>query len=525
MFAVIYIPNFELQSVLRHEPGWQDQPVLLIDGEVDEAVFQCSAAAQPFGIEPGMTSPQAMARCPQVIIKTRSSAQEQSATEILLQCAYSFSPRIEATAPGVCTLDLQGVPVPAFSQAGRHPLPQGEGTHFARGEQTSPISKDSNVALPANTPSSWADKILAALSQFNLHAQIGIAATPLLALHAARAAAPFLQIHQATEFVSALPIEFLQPSPNIHNLLRRWGIRNVGAFLALGKDRIAERLGPEALELFDAASTEAVRPLQLVVPTQTFAESADFEVEIESLEPLMFILRRFIEQLSQRLELIGQVPQLLQLRLKLSSGEFYENVFTVPAPTGDVEILFRMLQTHLENVRTSAAIVSVQLSAKPCRARTHQFGLFEVSLRDPNQFDETLARLSALCGPHRVGTPILEGSYRPDAFRMESPDFSKALEPREKPLQSSGTTGLCLRRFRPAFHADVEVREGRPVFISTLKFTSPITDVRGPWRGSGNWWEQEQLWKREEWDIQTRDGIVYRIFQTRDDWFLEGVYD
>jgi len=51
----------------------------------------------------------------------------------------------------------------------------------------------------------------------------------------------------------------------------------------------------------------------------------------------------------------------------------------------------------------------------------------------------------------------------------------------------------------------------------------------GPWRSSGDWWEQ-QGWARDEWDIavQGEAGIaLYRLVRDRLDgrWILEGTYD
>jgi len=43
-------------------------------------------------------------------------------------------------------------------------------------------------------------------------------------------------------------------------------------------------------------------------------------------------------------------------------------------------------------------------------------------------------------------------------------------------------------------------------------FNGVIADARGPFFSSGNWWENNRWW-REEWDIQTSDGNLYRIFR------------
>ncbi|MDB6057865.1 MAG: Nucleotidyltransferase/DNA polymerase involved in repair-like protein, partial [Verrucomicrobiales bacterium] len=298
--------------------------------------------------------------------------------------------------------------------------------------------------------------------------------------------------------------------------------------LALGKDKLAERLGPEAIELFDSVSTHEIRPLNLYIPSAIFEESIEFETPIETLEPLLFILKRFVEQLARRLEVIYLVAGELHLRIGLQTGQPYEHTFRVPAPTCDVETLFRMLHTHLENIRTEAAIISLTLAAKPCRAGNHQFGLFEVALRDPNQFHETLARLTGLLGPDRAGTPRLEQSHRPDAFKMEQPNFEP--DDRGKQLLKSEISNLkfkvlgpALRRFRPPIHATVQMRNDRPVLMHSNQFTGPIKEARGPWRISGNWWENG--WGRDEWEVETTNGDLFRLAQQNDEWSIEGALD
>src|SRR5687767_10566966 len=110
MFAVIYIPDFFLQSVLRANPGMEKRPVVLIDDtQKKPQVLQLTATARRAGIVEGMSSTQALARCMGVLVKSRSVAQESAATDALLQCGFSVSPNIEATAEGICTIDLTGL--------------------------------------------------------------------------------------------------------------------------------------------------------------------------------------------------------------------------------------------------------------------------------------------------------------------------------------------------------------------------------------------------------------------------------
>jgi protein ImuB len=484
-FAAIYLPDFFLQAVLRAEPELRSCPVILLDPQQPKAgVVQMTHTARQAGVVEGMTPPQAMARCASLHIRHRVPAEEQAATDALLQCAWAFSPVVEATAPGVCTLDL--------------------------------------ASLPGPLDATWAQGLIDQLARLHLQARVGMAATPDLALLAARCARPFLAVQDVEVFLANLPIESLEPGADLLRLLRKWGIRTAGQFCGLGKSQVAERLGPDGVALWERACAQRLRPLRRVQPPAVFEEAMEFEREVESLEPLLFVLGRFVGQLAQRLALAGLAAAQLELRLRLADGTQYQRLFNIPAPTTDPTVLLRMLQTHLETVRTPQPITALFLQVTPARPAGHQLGLFQPALRDPNQFHETLMRLTALLGADRVGTPVLEWSHRPDAFRLQVPRFDAA----HTSSSSAGALppGLSLRRFRPPIPATVQVRDGQPMFLCADRFNGPIVAARGPWRTSGQWWDPN-CWQRDEWDVQTADGRLYRLSLQPTGWFLEGLYD
>jgi protein ImuB len=542
MFAVVCIPNFSLQAFLRHEPELRDRPVALIEATgtnfAKTLILECTRTAETAGVCPGLTAPQAQARCRELVLKPRTVPAEQNATGILLQTAYAFSPNIEDTSPGVCTIDLRGLNFCGNRSdeirsrkseiVQNSSMPVVTNDHSAQQSfqffQTTAGQELFAIDQNRSAISAWAGAIVAALQQLRLEAQVGIASTPNIALLAARAANPVLLVERATEFFDSLPFVALEPGPQVLNIVKRWGLCTAGAFLALGKEAIAERLGAEALEIFHRASTQTIRPLNIVRPLDTFDEQMDFEVQVETIEPLLFVLRRFVEQLATRIALTYRVVAELRLTLVLESGVRYERTFKIPAPTTNVETLFRMLHTHLENLRTDASVQSLCLSATPVKAEGQQFGLFESALRDPNHFHETLARLTALLGPDRVGTPVAEATHRPDAFQMKTPDFGAVVEIQNSKFQIQSHSGLCLRRFRSPIHAEVELEQGRPKFISTLMISARIKRARGPWCTSGTWWDQRR-WARQEWDVETDKGEVYRVRNLDGDWVVEGVYD
>jgi protein ImuB len=368
----------------------------------------------------------------------------------------------------------------------------------------------------------WAANLRECLLRLNLAAQIGIAQTPMLAWHAARAGRPVFVVQNSTEFLAALPVETLDPSPEVLGILAKWGVQTTGEFLHLGKEAVGERLGEEGLELLDRASASSSRPLRLVQSPETFEETIEFEHEIETAEALLFVLRRFVEQLSFRLEMVYLVAEQLTLRLTLSNHSTYEHALKIPAPTRQIDTLFGMLQTHLETLRSEHPIIGLSLIVKPCRPAGEQLELFEPALRDPNCFYETLARVSALVGHDHVGVPASELTHRPDAFRLKAINLNTD-KPKTRIVLN--VRGLCLRRFRPPLPAQVERQEGKLSGVTSPKVTLRISKAAGPWHKSGDWWDNKP-WARREWDVQSPSGALYRLVQEdRGQWFVEGIYD
>ena len=326
-------------------------------------------------------------------------------------------------------------------------------------------------------------------------------------------------------------------------VLHKWGIHTLGQLAALDKEQLAARLGPEALGMWKRANGKSQRLLKLVRPPESFEESFEFENEIETAEPLLFMLRRFLEQLAVRLSTIYLVAKELTLRITFANKQCYERVFKIPQPTNDVDLLFRMLQTHLENFRSQHPIVAVALSAQPIRPVSQQFRLFETALRNPHQLSETLARLIALLGSERVGTPVIEETHRPDAFRMEPFAWAVASAVPSGQFRQSGSDSVALRtahptaalrRFRPAVSTSVLLDEDTLAHVRSAEISGKISDQRGPYFLSGNWWD-EKSWVRAEWDLQLENGELVRVNESDPPsqgygvagrtWNVDGIYD
>jgi len=314
------------------------------------------------------------------------------------------------------------------------------------------------------------------------------------------------------------------------DLLRRWGIESLGQFAAFEKEAVAARLGPIGVELWERAAGKTTRLLKLVPVRESFEEAFEFENEIETSEPLLFMLRRFLQQFSVRLGALHLVTSELQLEITFSDPPLdgsaaadknsYSHRFKIPEPTNNVETLFRMLHTHLENFTSASPIVAVALKAETTKPAFEQFHLFETALRDPTRLTETLARLTGLLGSERVGTPVLEETHRPDAFRMEP--FSWQLP--ETKTEPPPLPAVGLRRFRSPLPASVLLAKNRPAHFRSAKVQGAVRAEKGPYLASGNWWD-ENAWDRAEWDVELENGAIGQCHSTGGQWALDGIYD
>ncbi len=488
MFAVLHVVDFPLQAALRLARPLDDaSPAALVNPDSrPSTLIACNAAARASGVVVGQTGPQALARCAALQIVSPHADAEAEARAALLAAASSVSPFVEDTAPGVVTIQIAGLPV----------------------ERRRP------ALLSA----------IERLRPLSLQVTAGIGPTPLLALYAAREADPLLEIDDGRAFLGPLPLATADPPPELAAVLAGWGVKSLGDLTDLPKSAIAQRLGPSGLALWERAAGETSRPLRLIQTEPEFAATFECEHELETLEPVLFLLRRFVDRLALQLAGAALAAEELHLTLRLSDETVHARDLRLPEPSTQPDLLFRALQTHLETVRTASAVIGIQLSITPARAAVRQHGLFDNALRDPHRFAETLARISALVGPDRVGTPSAGDSHRPDTFTLTRP--SAEITPPPPPAGfRHPLRGLPLRRFRPPLPATVELADGRhtPAYLWTRLVQGPIHAAAGPWRAAGDWWQPDQHWQREEWDVQLKG--LYLLVRTPTGWFLEGEYD
>jgi protein ImuB len=482
-------------------------PAALFDGpESLLKVVACNKTARSAGVSIGMSKLQAEV-CG-VVLKKRVQELEDIADAELIDCAYDFSPNVEATSPGTIILDLAG----------------------------------SERLL--GTGKTLAQIILGEVTKRGFESNVSIASNPDTAYCSARGfkGITIIDPYDEARRLSTLPIKVLGLEPDVQDTLYAWGIRTFKSLAALPSIPLTERLGQYGLHLQRLAQGAVTRELVPSALPESFQESTELEEPVELLEPLAFVLNRLLDQLIDRLIERSLATDQIEIVLSLevhadreinapvtceSILTTYQRTVKLPVPTQDAKVLLKLAQLDLAAHPPHAPVKKVRIEAIPARVRFTQAGLFQPLAPEPASLEISMARLRTVVGEtdlqgrQRVGFPALLDSHRPDHFQV--------VPPAAKHVNNQPTPRVALRRFRPAIPARVEVGEDEaPVCIGFAQKRARVLQASGPWQSNGEWWAGE--WKQSEWDVNlTLDGhtALYRVFRdlVTKSWFVEGMYD
>jgi protein ImuB len=346
---------------------------------------------------------------------------------------------------------------------------------------------------------------------------IAVASTIEAAILAARnfPGQTFLQPGEEARALGALSVDCLPPDPEIFKILDLWGVRSLGDLARLPEDGLVGRLGSRGLWLQKLARGALDRPLRPAAIETVYQESAEFDHPIELREPLLFIIGRFLFELTAKLRAQSLAAGALILTLNKQ-----ERSLRLPFPTRDVKFLLKLTGHSLERQPPEEAVNLVKLRIEPVEPRRVQHGLFTLAAPEPEKLELTLRKIRALVGAANVLYPQLQDTHRPGCGENDAPRFG-------------------FRYFYPPLEARVEPTQGTPQQIWTRLVQGRIVNCAGPWRSSGDWWRplgdgawndgawNDGAWNRDEFDLLLSDGALYRLVRDRAArrWFLEGTYD
>jgi nucleotidyltransferase/DNA polymerase involved in DNA repair len=504
-----------------------------------------------------------------------------------MAAAAEFSPRVEVAGPGSVVCDLTGVerlfgdPATIAAELRREAAARGIPARVAVAATRTAalLTAHARAGITVIAPGDEA-RTLAPLSVRVLDALLNLEASrieqaappaarfyrtsPMEDLARQRAAArrrtTAVRLRTATR-------ETLNRHERLLGTLERWGIRTLGDLAALPSSQLAARLGADGPIWQRIARGEDEEPLVPCGPEERFEEHLELEWPIDALEPLSFVLGRVLDPLCAHLERRDRAAATLIIELRLVSRETFTRRLQLPAPVRDPRVLRTLALLDLDVHPPRTGIDAVTVRIEPTPGRVLQYSLLERARPAPEQVSTLLARLTALMGQDRCGSPQVLDTFRPGAFTLRPfvadgegiRPLANASEvtlsaPGQAAVRASSETSVALRRFRRPVPIRVAGEAHRPARIMADRLGvagGRVDACAGPWHTSGEWWapnaddkgtphpavgdtterqagvSRPMAWNHAEWDIALEDGTMCRIFQDRDTyaWFMEGVID
>ena len=494
LYACVYAAEFPAQALLRLRSDWKSQPVAVLDGPAhDQSVCALNRLASQRGVVHGLSRMEAESVAGLQLLM-RSLAIEQAAHAVMLESAAQFSPRIEeVSAANAClfVLDVAGCEL---------------------------------LFGPADL---MAARIREAMAAAGFRVSIAISAN----FHVARMKAAdargitIVPTGEEAAFLAKLPLSALGLAENPRDTFAVWGIRTLNELAALPEVELVTRLGAEAREWQALAHGAARHTFQPMEAAFTLREFYEFDSPVEQMEGLLFIAARMIDCLTERATNHAFSLASLSVELSLEGGALHQLNLRPALPTVERKFMLKLLHLELAAHPPPAAVLALTLIAEPGRSSKVQLGLFAPQMPEPSRLDVTLARIKAIVGEERVGTPVLEDTHHSASFHTE--DFRVDAKTATYDPQPAR---MALRRVRPPRAIHVMLRENKPAAFRDACESFQIAVAYGPWRSNGCWWSVD-AWDTEEWDVLTadRDGVALSCLLVHDRlrgvWQLEALLD
>ena len=494
LYAAVHAAEFPAQALLRLRPDLKSQPVVVLQGcAPKESVCAMNSQARRRGATPGMTRLE-IEEMDSMRLLSQSGESEAAARSVLLECIAQFSPRIEEASHGTACIFVLDI----------------TGTERLFGP-----------------PQKLAERIRDALISVGFHASIAVSSNYNAARMKSEVTRGITVIPPGEEAnaLAKLPLAALKLPEDRYETFALWGIRTLGEVAALPEVELITRLGQDARVWRELARGEAGHTFQPIEPHFSLEEFVAFETHVEQMDSLLFIGSSMIDLLVSRAASRALSLASLTVQMSLEGGVVYERVIRPALPSTDRKFLLKLLQLEIAAHPPQAAVVTLTLTAEAGQSSKVQLGLFAPQTPEPSRLDVTLARIKALVGEDRVGSPVLEDTHQPGRFRIEN--FTADDQVSSLP---SNSPRIALRKIRPPVPVRVSLHAMTPVTFRDGSRRYEVMAAYGPWKTSGCWWSING-WETEEWDVLAVDnygeaiGCLLVLDSMRNQWQLDAIYD
>ncbi len=264
-------------------------------------VLACSALARSQGVRRGLRRREAQARCPELAVLDRDPDRDARAFEPVVVAVEELAPGVEVVRPGLVALPARG-PVGWYG-----------------GEQAAAEALVDQVA-----------------ARTGAECQVGVADGLFAAVLAARrglAVAP----GDTPAFLASLGVEELDREPDVDRselvgLLRRLGLRSLGAFAALDAEDVGSRFGADAVLCHRLARGLDPRPPVRRTPPEELTVEVELDPPVDRVDAAAFAARGLAERLHRTLASHGLSCTRLGVVARTVAGEELRRVWRCAEP-------------------------------------------------------------------------------------------------------------------------------------------------------------------------------------------------
>ncbi|MEO9259065.1 MAG: DNA polymerase Y family protein [Jatrophihabitantaceae bacterium] len=519
--AAVWCPDWPVTTARADTTLSASDPVAVITAN---RVVACSHTARASGIKRGLRRREAQGRCPELILLPRNVAAEARAFEPIVAAIESIAPGVEIDRPGLAGIGIRGA-VKYFGSetAVLHALSRAIGRHT--------------------------DDVL-----------IGVADGPFAAEQAARRGC-IVAPGNSSQFLAELPIDTLD-EPELVNLLKRLGIRTLGAFAALPAGDVAVRFGPAGAWAHRQAGGLDSRLIAGRRPPVEFEVDIALEPPLDRVDSIAFSARGAIERFVTELADHGLACTCFELLAQTDRGEGTVRRWRHAGVLAAIDVTDRVrwqLEGWLNrpagvpNAPTGPVNLLRLTPIETVPISTHQRALWGGDGIVDERAHRALARVQTLLGPGSVQTPVIAGGRGPVQRTRLVPWGDERTDPDSSRLAGQPWPGrlpapapsvlidpprpvLLLDRFgRPAQVTERGTMPAPPdTFVLSKTDAEPaagrpasITAWAGPWPVDERWWDPESARQLARMQLVDATGRAYLVCfdLAAQRWLLEGIYD
>ncbi len=484
-------------------------PVAVLSGG---QVLACSHAARAEGVRRGMRRRDAQARCPELVLRDHQPDADARAFEEVLVSIEQIAPGVAPLRPGLCALHVP--------------------SRFYGGEiEAGAVLAEHLVRLGV-----W-------------DVRLGVADGLFAAEQAARQASAqdsmVVPVGGSAAFLRELPVDVLDSGQDaadadLVSLLRRMGLRTLGAFAALAASDVHTRFGTRGALLHRLAAGADAQPVSRRQPPAELTAALVLEPPLERIDQIAFSARTTAEAFVADLANRGLVCTTVRIEIDADQQVVSSRRWMHPRWFAATDLIDRV-RWQAQAASIGAPVDAVRLVPDVVEpVGDHASSLFGGG--PDERVERGVARVQGIVGHEAVVQVQVQGgrSQRDRHLLVPWGDKPVAARAVEQPWPGALPAPAPATVFERPQEAWVVGAEGVPVTVTGRGVVAgeparfrpspddqwlPVASWAGPWPVDERWWDVASARRIARFQVVGVDGSAWLMIVEDGHWYTEARYD